>query len=291
MPKLPLFLRYRLEYALFSTLRILMTALPVETASAVGGQILCLLGPLSRKRHPRLLQNLALAYPDMSESERKRLASAVWRNLGRVVGELFHLREIVQNRLDFENPEMLESLVSGGGGTVMCGAHQANWEIGGGILVRLGFTPIGVYHPMSNPLVEAAVRRCREPFYPGGLLAKRGPTTPQRVMRHTLRGGTAAFLVDENTHTGLPVPFFGRDATSTTFPAILARSQGKPLGLAHITRQDGVRFTVRWELIEVPRSADKQADIAAATAALHAAIERSVRKRPDQWMWTQTRWR
>jgi len=197
MPPIPRYLRHRLKYAGFLLIAGLMTALPVEWASALSGRILRFFGPLSRKYHRLALEDLAKAYPDVSEAERSDLALAVWENLGRVFGEYFHLQEIVQERIVCENPEVLAQLVESGGGSVGCAAHQANWEIAAAILVKHGLNPMGVYQPVTNPFFDAYLKRHRKPFYPGGLLAKMEASTPRKMLHHVRSGATAAFLVDQ----------------------------------------------------------------------------------------------
>ena len=66
MPTKPPSLQYRLEYAGYRLLGAILGSLPLETASKFGGALLAWLGPKSGKRHPRLLRNLAAAYPEMN---------------------------------------------------------------------------------------------------------------------------------------------------------------------------------------------------------------------------------
>src|SRR6185437_8631324 len=89
--------RYRLEYIGFRALQAAARALPLETASAASGLLWRLIAPRLR-RQERALANLKLAYPELSGEERKRIAAAMWENLGRTFGESFHLEEIVAQK-------------------------------------------------------------------------------------------------------------------------------------------------------------------------------------------------
>ena len=156
-------------------------------------------------------------------------------------------------------------------------------------LVRLGRGPAGLYQRVKNPLVDAYLRDVRAPFYPAGLFAK-DPATPLKLMRILKRGGCLAMLADLREHSGVKVPFFGRQAPSTPFPALMARNLGLPLFAGKIVREPGVRFRISVEKIEFPITDDKDADIFTATASLQAAFERSIRAHPEQWMWAHQRW-
>jgi Kdo2-lipid IVA lauroyltransferase/acyltransferase len=74
-------LLFRLEYAGFRVLQAAATALPVETASRHSGTAWRLIAP-RLYRQERALKNLALAYPEMSMEERKKLAAEMWEDLG-----------------------------------------------------------------------------------------------------------------------------------------------------------------------------------------------------------------
>ena len=237
-----------------------------------------------------MLRNIATAYPQMSDAEREKLAHDVWRNLGRVAGEFFHLDEIVRDRIEVENPEVLRAVVASGKGAVICGAHQANWEGAGGALAGFGLKPLSVYRAMSNPLVDDESRRSRLKYYPGGLVEKRDQETPLVMMRHARAGGSLAFLVDQMMYMGLETPFFGLPAKSTPFPALVARQCNIPLLVITGCRKPGVRFSMKITPLDVPRTDDRDADIYAATAAMQAELEKSIRLHPEQWMWVHNRW-
>ena len=283
-------LQYRLEYAGYRLLSLFFSCLPVETASRFGGALVAWLGPKTKVRHPRLLRNLSQAFPEQSEEEREKLARDVWRNLGYVLGEFFHIDEIIRDRVEVVNGEALEAIAASGKGVVICGAHQANWEGGSSVVAKFGLKPLAVYRPLSNPFVDADFKRRRLKYYAGGLTAKHDPETPVAMIRYARAGGAVAFLVDQQTYMGLKVPFFGRMAATTPFPAMIARQCNLPLVLITGERLPGVRFRVTVSTIETPRTEDRDADLYAATAALQAELEQSIRRHPAQWMWTHDRW-
>ena len=84
--------------------------------------------------------------------------------------------------------------------------------------------------------------------------------------------------------------FFGSQAPSTTFPALIARSTGATLIAARVVRTGPVRFIVDAEAIEVPRTPDRDADVETATARIQTLFETRIREHPDQWMWAHRRW-
>ena len=281
-------LKYRLEYGVVRAVAWLVARLPLETASNLSGVIWRRIAPFLG-RHDRAMAHLAAAFPEMSETERQRIACDMWEVLGRTFAETFYLPEIfTSDRIDASGA--LEPLrAHEGQGMVICAAHQGNWEVATMGLMRLGKEPAGLYQRVKNPLVDAFVREARSPYYPSGLFAK-DPNTAMKLMRLLKRGGCLAMLADLRENSGVKVPFFGRNAPSTPFPAMMARNLGIPLFAGRIIREPGVRFRLSMEKIEVPVTHDKEADILTATANLQAAFERSIREKPEQWMWAHQRW-
>ncbi len=281
--------RHRLEYAVFLAIGRIFGAMPVERASAVSGFGWRVIAPLT-SRHRRATAHLRRAFPEKTARECDAIARAMWENLGRTFGEFFHLDEIAaSDRLIVEDPNGTLAGISPDRGFIACAAHQGNWEIA---VMGLSYRAVGVaglYQRVKNPLVDALVRRKREKFYPGGLFEKR-PASALRLMRHARDGGGVAILSDLRERKGLPAPFFGAPAPSTPFPATLARTLDVPLFAATMVREPGVRFRLRLDPVEVPRTADRDDDIARATARIHAAFEASIRRRPEQWMWAHRRW-
>jgi KDO2-lipid IV(A) lauroyltransferase len=281
-------LRYRLEYIVFRAAQAAATSLPLEAVSWSSGLAWGLIAPRLH-RQERALRNLALAYPELPEAERKRIAGAMWENLGRTFGESFRLRTIVdEKRIRFEPQEQLEDIIRGGP-CVVCGVHLGNWELVAYASKLMGVPFSGVYQRLSNPLVDEESRKLRAFLYDGGLLPKT-PVTARSLMKAAKSGGYPAFLADLRDDNGAAVPFFGRPALATVFPALLARKTGLPLYAGAAFREPKVRFVIRGARVEVPHTDDPAADAVAGTAALHVQFEAFIRQAPEQWMWAHKKW-
>ena len=281
-------LRYRLEYVTFRALAAVATALPLDRASAVSGFLWRLFAPrLGRQK--RALDNLALAMPETTEAERRRIALAMWDNLGRTFAEFFHVQQILaEQRVAIEPLEKFEAIVAGGP-FVVCTLHLGNWELASQAGLRFGLPLAGVYQRLTNPLVDGWLYEHRRPLYPGGLFDK-SPATSRALIKLSRAGGYPAFVADLREGRGVAVPFFGRPASSNPFPALIARVAGIPLYAAAVVRTKGAHFVMRIEPVEVPRGDDRDADVLATTAAVQARFEQFIRDNPEQWMWAHRRW-
>jgi len=146
-----------------------------------------------------------------------------------------------------------------------------------------------VYQRLRNPLVDERATDARGRFYARGLY-KKGSETARKLLRIAGDGGSVTIMADLRDRTGLAVPFFGRPAPSTIFPALLARGRDVPLFAGVVARQNGATFEA--DVVEVPvqRTGDREADLWETTVAIQRQFEQFIRERPGQWMWGHRRW-
>lgn len=283
-------LGYRLEQAGFGLATGLIRALGPDRSSALSGALWRQIAPFN-KRHARAQAQMRASLPDASDGEIAANLAAMWDNLGRTSAEAFHIGALLAGRDRFAIDDatfaaVARAKVEGG---VFVSLHQGNWELAAPLLDALGLPVAGVYQRLQNPYVEAMAARARAPFYRLGLHSK-GPETARRLMRVLADRGTVTIMADLRDLSGLAVPFFGRPAPSTIFPALLARGRRVPLFAGMVLRENGATFTVRTVEIPLARTADRDADLLAITSAIQGAFEASIRARPGQWMWGHRRW-
>ena len=282
-------LRLRLEFAALWLAIAVARAMPLQAASWISGKLWRLIAPRLR-RQERALANLELAYPEKSLRERTAIAAAMWENLGRTFVESFRIKALTESgRIIFEPPEGFDEAARGAKPFIVCGLHLGNWEILAHGGQRLGVSLIGVYQRLSNPHIETLLHGIRAPLYKAGLTPKT-PVAARVLLRAIKDGACPCFLADLRDDNGPFVPFFGRPARATVFPALLARRTGVPLYAGAAYRRPGGRFSVRIAPIAVPQTDNSGADALAATQALQRQYEAFIREAPEQWMWAHRKW-
>jgi KDO2-lipid IV(A) lauroyltransferase len=281
---------WRLEYAALRGLAALLRAMPVERAASVMAACWRVVAP-RLPRHARALDHLAHAFPDLPVAERRRIAVAMWGNLGRVAAETVQLDRLTADRTRYTLSDgALAVLERGRGGAVLTSLHTGNWEVVIEAPNLAGLVSTGVYQTVRNPHVDAWLKDLRTPLYPGGLLAK-GPEAARQMLGRLKRGEVVAVLGDLRESSGIQVPFFGRPAYANPFPAMAARMTGVPLIAGRVRRLPDSRFVIDVVEVPVPRTDDRRADAEAGTAALHAQFEAWIRERPAEWMWAHRKWK
>jgi KDO2-lipid IV(A) lauroyltransferase len=253
------------------------------------------------KRHNRALDNLRIAFPEKSESERKKIALAHWENLGRVMAETMRVDQIIADpsRLKIRNPKVFERYASKLGPIVGASLHVGNWELAIWPLTIAGTNPACVYRSVNNPYIDSYLRYQRRDLYPGGMFGRgkvegehdESQKTARVIMDFVRRGGRLGVVCDLYDRSGLPVPFFGKDARTVAIPAMIARRTGARIWMSRCMRigKDS-RFEIELKELRIPRTANHSEDVKWATAEMTRQFEEWVREMPEQWMWSNRRW-
>jgi KDO2-lipid IV(A) lauroyltransferase len=115
----------------------------------------------------------------------------------------------------------------------------------------------------------------------------------RRVPRSLRAGRVVAFLVDQGA-VGLSsswVPFFGRYAKTPRGPAVFALRLGTPIVLGAVVRLSSGRYQLSFEPIDAADTGDREADVDRIVAAYTSALERWIRRAPEQYFWHHRRWK
>lgn len=228
-------LAYPLEAAALYALFALVRLFPVDAVSNLGGWICRTLGPrVGVTRVAR--RNLALAFPEKSETEREAIIREMWDNLGRTAAEYAHLASITErtsDRVEVVDPQHVLKLAEGRGGMV-ASAHLANWEIMPIVAGRYGVDPAIVVREPNNPLVRNIVERWRG--VAGGRRIPKGVAGARAALTILKDGGVLGVLCDQKMNRGLSLPFFGHAAMTASSPAQMALKVGCPVVPVRIER-------------------------------------------------------
>lgn len=269
-----------------------LTALPASTRRALARGLGRLAYALGIRRRVTL-DNLRHAFPELPEARRREIARGAYVNMALAALEGLSASAVPDGALEdsvvVENWGALKPVLDAGRGVLVATAHFGSWELFGEVMSRRGFKINAVVRPLKGALNARLVESRRQ----SGLQLIPGRGSISASVRAVQRGEVVAMLVDQAlpARSGVFVPFFGRLASTTPALSLAALRSGAPVFVAMAAR-DGARLRVLIEgPFEVPRTGDRDADVRAHTAAVTAAIERHIRRFPDQWLWLHRRWK
>ena len=245
-------------------------------------------------------RNLEIAYPEKSVAEREEILKKSFKNLGRILGEFSQfnkftpekLRDIIEFQFDEKEREIYERAKSVGRGAIIISPHLGNWE-----LLVLAYSalvePISyLARPLDNPLIEQMTVDLRTRFGNRPINKSDSVTTAIKILRD---GGILGILADVNAHPkeGVFVPFFNIPACTSSGVAMLARRTNAIIvpmcGAWDETKKKYI--AVHESVIEPTITKNREHDILTTTAEFTAAVERLIRRFPDQWLWIHKRWK
>jgi len=262
--------------------------LPYETRLAVMSWFTrSVIGPLSGYRR-RILDNLAMIYPDMPPYTRQRIAAEVLDNVGRTAIENYSRGEFRARMADheMEGPGVAAAHEARAAGRpiIFSSGHWSNHEAAPTALDVKGFPMCGIYKPLANKYFNAhyveRMATVSGPIFPTGAKGTRD------FVSYIRDGGNAYLLHDVHTARGEVIDFLGKPALTAISAAELALRFDAVLMPYFTTRQpDGVSFKV--ELLKpIPHS-----DPVTMTRQLAKHLEDKIAENPGQWLWIHRRWK
>ncbi|MHB8417608.1 MAG: lysophospholipid acyltransferase family protein [Myxococcales bacterium] len=237
------------------------------------------------------LGNLALAFPELAEGERKRIARGAYRNLGAGILDFVGSspREL-ERLLVFDGFDLFERLFAGGKGVVVASAHLGSWELLAAAAAQRG-VPLSL---VTRTLKGGANQELVASRARSGLREIPARGALREGVKRLRRGEVVVNLLDQNMlpKRGIFVDFFGVPACTTPAASLMAKRTGAPTLLALALNEPDGRVRLHIEgPFEVPRTGRPADDVRAHTQSLVAAIERQIRARPEQWLWLHRRWK
>lgn len=266
----------------------------VGVAAGAGLGALAWLGLTSPRR--LALENLAVAFPALTDHERARIGRAALINLGRSAMEMLMLSRRRNATIDrwctAGGDDPIRRALADGRGAVFVTGHTGNWELLGALVVRRGFPTTVVATPVYDSRLDEFLVAARAAQ--GVETIRRGSGSSARQLLSALRrNAVLGLLIDQDTDVeGTFVPFFGRPAYTPIGAAALALRTGATVVCGFLVREGAVRHRLVVEgPITLVRTGDHERDVVENTALLTAHIERHIRAYPEQWVWFHRRWK
>ncbi len=266
--------------------------LPLPVLSRCGNALGSLSFHLGRRRRHIVLVNLRLCFPELPEEQRKQLARAHFRVLGRSMLERSLLwwasTERLSRLITVVGEDHLRTLVEAGRPVLMLTPHFVGLDAGGAA-IAMRFDCASIYAVQSNRVFDRLLLRGRQRFGDQLLLSRQEPV---RASVRAMKAGRPLYYLpdmDFGRRDSIFVPFFGVQTATVPGLSRLARLAGATV-VPCLTRilpgAAGYLVTVGEPWQDFP-SRDVEAD----TARMNAWIEEAIRSMPEQYYWVHRRFK
>jgi lipopolysaccharide heptosyltransferase II len=237
-------------------------------------------------------RNLEIAFAnEKSPRELRRLVRLHFRRLGANLlcsAKLTQMPpEKILERVEVENIESMAREFRAGVPVVLILSHLGTWEVFAQLMPKfVGFVRnASVYQGLGNRFIDKHVRRTRSQT---GLELFDRHDGFEPVIDLLRSGGGVGVLSDQHAGDhGVWTPFFGRLASTSPLPALLAKRTRAALIAA------GVYTTgpARWRMVFTERFDQTGASVAVLTSKINRVIEEQIRRAPEDWFWVHNRWK
>ncbi len=279
-------------YLLYRAGLAVVAALPLPFLFGFG-QFLGVCAWMFSGKYRRLAtRNLEIAFAnEKSPRELRQLVRRHFRQLGANLlcsAKLTQMPpEKILERVEVENIESMTREFRAGVPVVLILSHLGTWEVFAQLMPKfVGFVRgASVYQGLGNRFIDTHVRRTRNQT---GLELFNRHDGFEPVIELLRSGGGVGVLSDQHAGDhGVWTPFFGRLASTSPLPALLAKRTRAALIAA------GVYTTgrARWRMVFTERFDQTSASVAALTSKINQVIEQQIRRAPEDWFWVHNRWK
>jgi len=186
-----------------------------------------------------------------------------------------------------ENLDAVHRELRAGRPVILLLSHIGNWELFAPLVPHYAkYARIGtVYQKLGNRYIDRDVSRKRARAGAELFDRSEGFHKPIELLRS---GGLIGILGDQHAGDhGLWTPFFGRLASTSPLPGLLAKRTGAAMIAAAIHTEG----PARWRMVFTPPIDSPADSVNSVTLKGNETIEQQIRKAPEDWFWVHNRWK
>ncbi len=255
-------------------------------------KILAWMGPYITPRDKRLIQaNIDFVFPNASPKRKHALLVGTYRNISRVLFDLFWFSKDSAARVLRWAPmsPSWRAALDLPGPKVIVTSHHGNWEMAGHVVVTNGYPLMSVGKQVGTIETTKNLNRFRARLGQEIVLAE-GAALP--LLRTLRKGKNIAVLTDQHLSKregGVWTSFLGHPALTAPTPAFFAqRTKGAVIAVAYLQcRPDGT-YHGKPPIIIHPKEGETIEEL---TQRVTDEATKLIRRYPTQWLYAYKRWR
>lgn len=289
------------DFAVYLAVRLavgFVQALPPRLAFRCAEGLAWLAHRLDKRHRAVAADNLRCAFPELASDPPRldRLVRATFRHFALVAVEMMLIPRKMHGHswrryVDmYPGTHVVNALHRNRACLVVTG-HFGNWEIAGRMIGLVGFKTYAIARVLDNARLERFLTRFRQGTGQTMIAKKDDFDRLTAVLGNSAKVAT---LADQDAGPrGVFVPFFGRPASTHKAVALMAMEFDALLTVVGVPRlREPMYYSVQCEEVIDPRDyADRPDAVKAITQRYTAALERMIRRHPEQYFWLHRRWK
>lgn len=279
---------YKLIYYLFYTISLLPWFIIYFLSDILYVLIYYIIG----YRKEIVLNNLAIAFPEKTEAERKKLAKEFYHHFIDSIVEILKVMTISKEELNkrFEcNYDVVNNILASGQNVQLHGGHFFNWEyLNLAYCINIKEVFCGVYLPLSNKYFNKLMYEMRGKFGTGLISAYNF----NREFFAFSKGRYVLALAGDQNAGNLGnaywLPFFGKMVPFVSGPERMAVAKNAAIVFSSFYRVKRGHYKSHFTLYTTEPKTKPTGEI---TKAFRDFLEADVKAHPTNYLWSHRRWK
>ena len=277
-------LKYFVQSIIVYLLFLIGKIIGLKLSRKIFSNFFLFVGPFFKSRKI-IDKNLHVFNKDITNLEKKRIISSMWKNYGKTFIEYVFLDFFRKNKsqIQIQGKEILKEKKP----RIFISGHFANFELMSMEITKQDIKLATIYRPLNNFFLNPFMEFLRKKYVCKNQI-KKGINGVRDTIEYINRDYSIALMIDQRVSEGDKIKFFGKDALTTTLPAQLAFKYKLPLVPVFIERDEKDKFTLKfYEEIKANDFKDK----IELTKKLNDVLEKMIISNPAQWIWSHNRWK
>ncbi len=278
-----------LLYYLFYTFYILIKYTPDFLKKYILNLFYFLAYHLDFFRKKVVLKNLEIAFPNLSEKERKKIAKQFYKNfvfyMADMVESLEISKEELANKVKIIGEENINKALKSGKPVVFMTAHFGNWEVAPKVIGAFYTKLTVLMREFDNPKLGEFFKKSRNSFNISTLNKR---ASARDIIKALKNGNALGVLIDQHSKSqkAEKVLFFNQEVAFNKAVSTLSKKFGAIVVPFFTYTQD--KYVV--EFLE-PRSIGENESIHNFTQWQANIIEEMIKKHPSEYYWFHKRFK
>lgn len=275
----------------------LVSLTPVRVRWAIADLITWLAFDVFRFRRFTLLKNLQRVYPELSLSEKKKLAKTSIRHLAFNLIEFLLIPRVRMSletpRFRIEGREHYDQAAAKDKGVLLLSMHIGHGDMCISLLGHAGF-PLTVVSKVFNNKISNEFWFALRGHPNVEFLPPHGNELPFKILKALKDKRCVAFVIDQfmSVPYGILSTFFGYKTGSPFGLSVFAAKSKAPVVPVHCYREpDGVFVIAFSPEVLFEKKEPKDIQLLHMTEKYNRVVEQLILQHPEQWMWIHRRWK
>ena len=282
-------IKYFFQFIIVSIFFIFFKILGYKKSSDLSGILFKKVGSFFRSQNI-IKKNLSNIFHTENKNL-KQIIDKIWENYGRIFSDYVFIKDFrkgkLQQNINIQGLNILKKIKSKNKPVIFISGHFNNFELMAMIIEKNGIDLSAVYRPLNNIFLNKVMEKIRKNYICKKQIPK-GKIGTRNLLKAFIKGSSIAIMIDQRVTEGSKIPFFKKEALTTTIPAQLIKRFNCEVVPVHIERNNDYNFTISFFEPLRFNTDDKFNEI---TLRLNKWLEKMILKNPTQWIWTHNRWK